>query len=163
MLIDSIPVGCPQFSIGQSSYWLETPTEPLFPFGYGLSYTTFRYNNIEVLPVEGQANHYTVSCCITNTGDRDASETVQLYTRQLSGDLVRPIRELKGFEKIHIPAGESRTVRFTLTPEQLAYWHEQKDNCESRVWLATDTALFQVWIAPDSRCATVPDTLRINL
>lgn len=163
MLIDSIPIGCPQFSIGQSSYWLETPTEPLFPFGYGLSYTTFRYNDIEVTPVEGQTNHYTVSCCITNTGDRDASETVQLYTRQLSGDLVRPIRELKGFEKIHIPAGESRTVRFTLTPEQLAYWHERKDNCESRVWLATDTALFQVWIAPDSRCATVPDTLRINL
>ncbi len=162
MLIDSIPVGCPQFSIGQSSYWLETPTEPLFPFGYGLSYTTFRYNNIEVLPVEGQANHYTVSCCITNTGDRDASETVQLYTRQLSGDLVRPIRELKGFEKIHIPAGESRTVRFTLTPEQLAYWHERKDNCESRVWLATDTALFQVWIAPDSRCATKADTLCIR-
>lgn len=162
MLIDSIPIGCPQFSIGQSSYWLETPTEPLFPFGYGLSYTTFRYNNIEVLPVEGQANHYTVSCCITNTGDRDASETVQLYTRQLSGDLVRPIRELKGFEKIHIPAGESRTVRFTLTPEQLAYWHEQKDNCQSRVWLATDTALFQVWIAPDSRCATKADTLCIR-
>ena len=162
MLIDSIPIGCPQFSIGQSSYWLETPTEPLFPFGYGLSYTTFRYNNIEVLPVEGQANHYTVSCCITNTGDRDASETVQLYTRQLSGDLVRPIRELKGFEKIHIPAGESRTVRFTLTPEQLAYWHEQKDNCESRVWLATDTALFQVWISPDSRCATKADTLCIR-
>lgn len=162
MLIDSIPIGCPQFSIGQSSYWLETPTEPLFPFGYGLSYTTFRYNDIEVTPVEGHANHYTVSCCITNTGDRDASETVQLYTRQLSGDLVRPIRELKGFEKIHIPAGESRTVRFTLTPEQLAYWHEQKDNCESRVWLATDTALFQVWIAPDSRCATVPDTLCIR-
>ena len=162
MLIDSIPVGCPQFSIGQSSYWLETPTEPLFPFGYGLSYTTFRYNDIEVTPVEGQANHYTVSCCITNTGDRDASETVQLYTRQLSGDLVRPIRELKGFEKIHIPAGESRTVRFTLTPEQLAYWHERKDNCESRVWLATDTALFQVWIAPDSRCATKADTLCIR-
>ena len=103
-----------------------------------------------------------MSCCITNTGDRDASETVQLYTRQLSGDLVRPIRELKGFEKIHIPAGESRTVRFTLTPEQLAYWHERKDNCESRVWLATDTALFQVWLAPDSRCATKADTLCIR-
>lgn len=162
MLIDSIPIGCPQFSIGQSSYWLETPTEPLFPFGYGLSYTTFRYNNIEVIPIDGHANHYSVSCCITNTGDRDASETVQLYTRQLSGDLVRPIRELKGFEKIHVPAGESRTVRFTLTPEQLAYWHEQKDNCQSRVWLATDTALFQVWIAPDSRCATKADTLCIR-
>lgn len=162
MLIDSIPVGCPQFSIGQSSYWLETPTEPLFPFGYGLSYTTFRYDNMAVSPVDGQKNHYVVSCDITNTGDRDAYETAQLYTRQLSGDLVRPIRELKGFEKVFVPAGESRTVRFTLAPEQLAYWHEQKENCESRVWLATDTAHFQVWIAPDSRCATQADTLCIR-
>ena len=161
MLIDSIPIGCPQFSIGQSSYWLETPAEPLFPFGYGLSYTTFEYGNTEVTPIDGQTNNYLVSCNITNTGDRDAYEVVQLYTRQLSGDLVRPIRELRGFEKLFIPAGQSRTVRFTLSPEQLAYWHERKHNDESAVYLATDTALSQVWIAPDSRCATVPDTLRI--
>ena len=162
MLIDSIPIGCPQFSIGQSSYWLETPTEPLFPFGYGLSYTTFEYGKTVVTPTDGQKNNYLVSCTVTNTGEWDAYEVVQLYTRQLSGDLVRPIRELKGFERVFIPAGESRTVRFPLAPEQLAYWHERKNDCQSTVYLATDTALFQVWIAPDSRCQALADTLCIR-
>ena len=90
MLIDSIPIGCPQFSIGQSSYWLETPTEPLFPFGYGLSYTTFEYGETKL---DGEC---TVSCAITNTGSFDADYVAQLYPPQMSGDLGRPICELEG-------------------------------------------------------------------
>ena len=157
MLIDSIPIGCPQFSIGQSSYWLETPTEPLFPFGYGLSYTTFGYGAPDIRMVNDQkGNEITVSCTITNTGSYDAYETAQLYTRQLSGELVRPLKELKGFEKVFIPAGGSRTVTFTITPDQLGYWHEQKNDRESRVWFATDKVDFEAWIAPDSRCGTPP-------
>ncbi len=151
MLIDSIPIGCPQFSIGQSSYWLETPTEPLYPFGYGLSYTTFEYGEPEM---EQTQDTLFVSCAVTNTGRYDAYEVVQLYTRQLSGDLVRPLKELKGFEKVFIPAGETRTVRFDLNRGQLGYWHEQKRDCESRVWFATDPAEYEIWVAPDSRCTT---------
>ena len=151
MLIDDIPVGAEQFSIGSSSHWLETPVEPLFHFGYGLSYTTFAYSETEVT-VSGE--RIAVSGTITNTGKVDAYETPQLYVRQLHGDLVRPICELKGFQKIFIPAGESRTVSFELTPEQLGYWHEEKDGLNSRVWFDTDDTSFRVWIAPDSRCQT---------
>lgn len=154
MLIDSIPIGCPQFSIGQSSYWLETPTEPLFPFGYGLSYTTFAYS-------EPKLEGMTVSCEITNTGKYDAYEVAQLYTHQKSGYMVRPLKELKGFEKVFIPAGESRTVTFTLTEEQLGYWHESHQDCTSKVWFATDAADYEVWIAPDSRCQTTPVQLTL--
>ena len=154
MLIDSIPIGCPQFSIGQSSYWLETPTEPLFPFGFGLSYTTFEYSD----PV---ADGLTLSCTIKNTGEYDGYEVAQLYTRQLSGDVVRPIKELRGFEKVFIPAGESRTVTFTLSPEQLGYWHELIENGKHAYYFATDDVDFQAWIAPDSRCLTPPVPFRL--
>ena len=149
MLIDSIPIGCPQFSIGQSSYWLETPTEPLFPFGFGLSYTTFEYG--ETFVDEQTDNSFTLSCSITNTGNYDAYEVPQLYVRQRSGDLVRPICELKGFQKIFIPAGETREVTFTLTDDDLGYWHESHDGLSSRVWFATDSASFRFAILPYSQ------------
>ena len=141
VLIDDIPVGAKQFSVGYSSCWLETATEPLFPFGYGLSYTTFEYG-------ETRINDLTISCDITNTGNRDAYETPQLYVHQLSGALVRPIAELKGFQKIWIPAGETRTVTFTLSREDLGYWHEAHNGRTSEVWFETDDAEFEFRIAP---------------
>ncbi len=149
MLLDDIPIGCPQFSIGQSSYWLDTPTEPLFPFGYGLSYTTFEYGETTIsgTPLTDSVR---VSCTITNTGNYDAYETAQLYTHQLSGELVRPIKELKGFSKIWIPAGETRAVEFTLTKGQLGYWHEHKQGFQSKVWFYTDPLQYELWVAPHS-------------
>ena len=155
MLIDSIPIGCPQFSIGQSSYWLETPTEPLYPFGFGLSYTTFEYGEPQLSSSE-LLDSITISCEIINTGSKDGYETAQLYTHQLYGELVRPICELKGFRKVFIPAGEKREVHFTLRRKDLGYWHEEKQNCESRVRFATDTVDYELWISPDSRRQTKP-------
>ena len=161
MLIDDIPVGCEQFSIGASSYWLETPVEPLFPFGFGLSYTTFAYDTPRL-------DGMTISCDITNTGHMDAYEVAQLYTHQLSGDRTRPIKELKGFQKVFIPAGESRTVSFTLSREQLGYWHEQWTKSSRHAshtagyYFDTDPADFNIWIAPDSRCLTTPALLSLH-
>ena len=151
LFIDDIPVGCEQFSIGASSYWLDAPVEPLFPFGYGMSYTTFEYSEPTIALHLSSA---TLSCEITNTGMVDAYETPQLYIHQRSGDLARPVKELKGFQKIFIPAGETRRVEFTLKSEDLGYWHEAHEGMKSRVWFATDKAEWDLWIAPDSRCLT---------
>ena len=167
MLIDSIPIGCPQFSIGQSSYWLETPTEALVPFGFGLSYTTFSYSD-PIIHIDNTKGTITAACTITNTGTRDAYETAQLYTHQISGAHVRPICELKGFEKVFIPAGESREVEITITKEQLGYWHQTWERdatgtapATHNFFFATDQAEFELWISPDSRRQTTPVLFRL--
>ena len=149
VLIDDIPVGAKQFSVGYSSCWLETATEPLFPFGFGLSYTTFEYGKSKI---ENRESKIVVSCDITNTGNCDAYEIPQLYVRQTSGYFARPIEELKGFQKIFIPAGQTKTVTFTLTKDDLGYWHEEHDGLNSRVWFATDDVPFEFWIAPHAGC-----------
>ena len=126
VLIDQIPVGAPQFSLGESSYWLEYGDLPLYPFGYGLTYTTFDYSPVtlsDTVLIMGSKATLTASCTITNTGNREAVAVPQLYIRDLVGSLTRPVRELKGFERVSIPAGESRTVQFTLSEDDLAYWH----------------------------------------
>ena len=162
MLIDSIPIGCPQFSIGQSSYWLETPTEPLFPFGYGLSYTTFEYGETTIDTIIDQSSinrkSYIIKSSITNTGSFGAYEVPQLYVRQLSGALVRPIKELKYFSKILLQPGETRTVEWQLTPEDLGYWHEKHTTIHPTPhtihYFDTDNAEYEIWIAPNSDCRT---------
>ena len=152
MLVNDIPVGCPQFSIGQSSYHLETGIEPLFPFGYGLSYSTFEYGKpvMSSDTITGSDTLH-ITCTVTNTSDIDGCETVQLYVQDIAGDFVRPIKELKGFSKVFIPARQTVEVCFALCADDLAYWHEQKNGFSSRVYRAPDDGSFNLWVAPDSR------------
>jgi beta-glucosidase len=131
ILIDSIPVHAHQTSLGFSSYWMEVGTEPLFPFGYGLTYTTFSYGTPKYSSKEMTADgSITVSVEVTNTGDYDAYEVVQMYIRDAVASSIRPMKELKGFEKVFIKKGETKTVEFTITADQLSFWKESEKMLE---------------------------------
>lgn len=143
-LIDSIPVGATQTSFGFTSYHLDAGDKPLFPFGYGLSYTTFAYSNVKLSSEtlsEGQT--LTVTCDVTNSGNIDAMEVVQLYIRDKVATLARPVRELKDFQKILLKAGETKTITFTLNENQLGFWHPD-------LKYYAEPGEFQVWVSTDS-------------
>jgi beta-glucosidase len=103
--------------------------EPLYPFGYGLSYTTFQYSNLRTstvsLPRDGQI---TVSLDVTNTGARDGDEVVQVYVQHLGSKVERPQKELRGFERVHLARGETKTVQIPLKAQTLAYWDEARSS-----------------------------------
>jgi len=102
--------------------YLFTSKEPLFPFGYGLSYTTFEYSNLKISPAPiGPAGQAKVSVTVTNTGKRAGDEVVQLYIRDLVSSVTRPVMELKDFKRISLAAGESKSIEFTITPDKLSF------------------------------------------
>jgi beta-glucosidase len=125
-------------------YWDEAST-PLYPFGYGLSYSGFSYGNLTLDRdhiTKGETLHVAVD--VTNTGERVADEVVQLYIHQRYGRAARPVRELKGFRRLTLQPGESRRIGFELGPGELRYWHPQE-----RDWVL-DSATFDVWVGGDS-------------
>jgi beta-glucosidase len=125
-------------------YWDEAST-PLFPFGHGLSYGRFTYTDLTVEPAAVPADGtVTVSVQVTNTSDREAPEVAQLYLHQRHGGASRPVRELKGFQRVVVPARESREVRFTIGPDQRRYW-----STTARDWVL-DSSVIDVWVGADS-------------
>ena len=124
-------------------YWDEAST-PLFPFGYGLSYASFAYDRLTLDRDRITAGEsIRVSVEVTNTGRRTADEVIQLYVRQRHGRTARPVRELKGFERVTIDPGQTRTVQFSLGPDERRYWHPLE-----REWVI-DAATFDVWVGGD--------------
>ncbi|HEY5500216.1 MAG TPA: glycoside hydrolase family 3 N-terminal domain-containing protein, partial [Bacteroidales bacterium] len=104
------------------SKYIDSPNEPLFAFGYGLSYTTFNYSDIKLSGTQlTEKGSLKASVIVKNTGKVEGEEVVQCYIRDLIGSVTRPVKELKGFEKISLKAGESKTITFTITPEMLAF------------------------------------------
>lgn len=111
------------FSKFRSNY-LDVSNDPVYPFGYGLSYTQFTYSDVTVSSANLKGNQkLTASVTVTNSGKYDGKEVVQLYIRDVVGSVTRPVKELKGFQKIELKAGESKTVTFTITPEDLKFYN----------------------------------------
>lgn len=132
--VGQIPVYYNQFNTGRpaktsthsdrfTSKFLDCPNEPLFPFGYGLSYTTYEYSNLEISSnTLKDGEKLKVSVTVTNTGEYAGTETVQMYIRDLIGSVVRPVKELRGFQKIELNPGESRQICFSIEEKQLAFF-----------------------------------------
>jgi beta-glucosidase len=106
--------------------YLFSTTDPLYPFGFGLSYTTFKFANVEIRNPKIRANEETVvTVDVTNTGKTRGDEVVQLYIRDEVSSVTRPIKELKGFERISLNPGETRKVSFHITPEKLRFYNRE--------------------------------------
>ena len=128
-------------------YWDE-PSTPLFPFGHGLSYGQFEYTNLTLDHSSIQAGEtVTVSATVTNVGQRAGDEVAQLYIHQRYGSASRPVRELKGFQRLTLAAGQSQTLRFPLGPDELRYW-----NAATRDWVI-DTTTIDIFVGGDSTAA----------
>ncbi len=123
--------------------YIDLPSDPLYPFGYGLTYTTFRYDNL-ALSDHTLRGRIMVSAEITNAGQRAGREVVQLYVRDLVGSLTRPVRELKDFQAVDLRPGETRKVTFTITEDMLAFTRADGTR-------GVEPGRFHVWIAPHSQ------------
>ena len=143
-LLADIDMEAGQTSLGNTSYYLDYGAYPLFPFGYGLSYTTFEYSNASLDKKEyGVEDTITLSFTLSNTGEYKGTEVVQVYVRDLVGTLTRPVKELKAFERVELASGESRTVTLQIPVQSLAFWG--LDGVEK-----VEPGDFQLWVAGDS-------------
>jgi len=142
--IDDIDTFAPQTSLGMSAFHLDTCFTPLFPFGHGLSYAHFDYAHIRVSDAEvPMGGRFAISAEICNRGDRVADEVVQLYTRDLVGSITRPVKELKGFQRVRLQPGETRTVSFELHTDDLSF-------CGRDGKRVVEPGLFHAWIGGSS-------------
>ncbi|MCK9343772.1 MAG: fibronectin type III-like domain-contianing protein, partial [Massilibacteroides sp.] len=128
------------------SNYLDVDNDPLYPFGYGMSYSTFAYGQpaLSSTVMDLANGSLTITVPVTNTGSYDADEIVQLYVRDLVGSVSRPVKELKGFSRISLKKGETRNVTFTLKPDDLKFYNQQLEyKCEP--------GDYEVMVGPNSR------------
>ncbi|MGJ1285453.1 beta-glucosidase BglX [Sphingobacterium spiritivorum] len=127
------------------SNYLDVDNDPLYPFGYGLSYTAFQYNNLRLSTSKLQKQgKITITVDVKNTGKYDGEEVVQLYIRDMVGSVTRPVKELKGFQKIAFKAGETKAVEFELTEEDLKFYNEKLE-------FVAEPGEFEVYVGTNSR------------
>lgn len=148
ILLDDIPLEAGQTSLGCTSYYLDAGFEPLFPFGYGLSYTTFRYSEPKLSATELKPGDVlTVTFDLENTGRYEGTEIAQLYVQDKVGSVTRPVKELKRFTRVSLKPGEKKTVTFELPMEELAFWNIDMKR-------VVEPGDFNLWVAPDSQSGT---------
>lgn len=145
MLIDEIPVEAGQTSVGCRSFYLDAGNSPLFPFGYGLSYTTFEYSNLSLASDKLTAQDtLSISFTLKNTGKYDGTEVVQLYVQDKVGSVTRPVKELKRFQRVTLKAGESTQVSLSLPVSELAFWgydvNYTVEPGDFTLWVGTNSA-----------------------
>lgn len=133
-----------QNSLGNVSRYIDIGADPQFPFGFGLTYSAFTYDDMQIdKKIMSQTGELRLSALVKNIGQREATETVQLYSQDVSGSIVRPIRELKNFKQIKLAAGEQARVSFVLTAKELAFYNQS-------LTLVTEPGKFRAWIAPNA-------------
>lgn len=141
---DDLPVRGAQAAFGMTSHHLDAGYTPLYPFGFGLSYTEFRYGNIRrSAETFSSGEVLSLQADVTNSGTVEAVEVVQLYVRDLAGNVTRPVRELKGFQRLRLKPGETRTVTFEITPQDLSFYNR-------RMQRITEPGDFHAWIGGSS-------------
>ena len=142
--IDDLPVRGAQAAFGMTSHHLDAGYTPLFPFGFGLSYTQFIYSDLELSrSTVGMSDSLSIQAVVTNAGDVEADEVAQLYVRDLVGDVTRPVKELKGFQRLRLQPGEARTISFVLNPADLAFYGQDME-------LMAEPGEFHVWVGGSS-------------
>ena len=140
--LTQVPEDAPRF---KSRYW-DVLSTPLYPFGYGLSYTTFSFDNLKLNQPEAKVGStLTVSVDVTNNGSRSGDAVVQLYIHQRAGSASRPVRQLKGFEKVSLAAGAKQTVHFKLGPDELQFWSPAL-----KKWVV-EPEQFDVWVGDSAQ------------
>ena len=139
-----VPMGNPADPKGYTSKYIDVDFTPEYPFGYGLSYTDFKYSNLRLsAPTARRDGELTVSADVTNIGAREAAEVVQFYVHPEVASVAQPVRLLKGFRRVPLKPGETQRVAFTITAGDLAFHNQQMQ-------LVTEPGRYHVWIAPDS-------------
>jgi beta-glucosidase len=144
-LMDDIPPRARQSSLGDASRYLDIGYLPLYPFGYGLSYTEFKYANLRLSsPRVTRGETMKVSVDLANVGDREAEEVAQVYVRDLVGSLTRPVKELKGFKRVRLRPGETKAVTFDLPVRSLGF-HDRE------MRYVVEPGAFRIWVGGDSQ------------
>lgn len=142
--MDAIPVGAWQSSLGNDSHYLDIGFTPHFPFGYGLSYTSFKYENVSISKEIINFNeNLTINFSITNTGDRDGNEIAQLYLQDEVGSITRPVKELKRFQHVFLKKGETKQLTFTISAEDLKFVNHKMID-------AAEEGKFNLWVGENS-------------
>lgn len=142
--MDDFPLEAFQHSTGHKNHYIDIGFKPQFPFGFGLSYSSVKYSDLKLgKKAIGEKDTLEISAKIRNTGKRPVTETVQLYIRDLVASSVRPVRELKDFQRITLKPGQTQTVKFQLNKEDLAFFNQNLE------WIA-EPGDFHVWIAPNA-------------